>query len=79
MEEVVVDVGPELFDDEGGGINADVEAPLAAGAAEGAFARGVIEGGDPGSCAGADDFADVEGVVPVVVAGDDGAAEVRGI
>ena len=75
MEQVVVDVGPELFDDEGGGIDADVEAPLAAGIAEGALGGGVVKIGETGGGPGSDDFADVEDFLAGVGTGDDGAAE----
>ena len=49
MEEGVIDVGPEFFGDEGEGIDADVETPLAAEVADGALAGEVIGGGDSGS------------------------------
>jgi len=75
VEEGVVDVGPELFDNEREGVNADVGGPLGAEGADGALAGGIVGGGDAAGGARADDFADVEGFVAGVVTGDDGAAE----
>ena len=75
VEEGVVDVGPELLDDEGEGVDADVEAPLVGGVAEGALADGVVEAGKAGGGSGADDFAGVEDFVAGVGTGDDGAGE----
>ena len=71
----MVDVGPELFDDKGESVDTDIEAPLVAGVAEGALATWVVEGGEAGGGAGADDFAGVEDFLAGVGAGDDGACE----
>jgi len=75
VEEGVVDVRPKLFDDEGEGVDADIQAPLIAGVAKGAFAGGVVEAGEPGRGSGADDFAGVEDFLAGVRAGDDDAGE----
>lgn len=44
VEEGVIYVGPEFLDDEGQGVDADIEAPLVCGVAEGALADGVVQG-----------------------------------
>lgn len=75
MEESMVDVGPELFDLERERVDGDIEAPLAAGVAEGAFGGGVVEVGDARGGTGAEDFAGVEDFLAGVRAGDDDAAE----
>ncbi len=75
VEEVMVDIGPELFDDEGGGIDTDVEAPLASGVTEGALGGGIVQIGDAGGGSGAEDFADVEDFFAGVGTCDDGATE----
>ncbi len=75
VEEGVVHVGPELFDDEGEGVDADVEAPLVGGVAEGAFADRVVEAGEAGGGSGAEDLAGVEDFVAGVGTGDDDAGE----
>jgi len=43
MEERVVDVGPELMEEEGAGIDADVLAPSVCCVAKGSLARWVVE------------------------------------
>src|SRR5271154_1853408 len=71
----MVDVRPELMKPEGAGVDSDVQAPSACGVIEGSFSRWIVEVRDAGGGARADDFADVEGVMTCVAAGDDGAAE----
>ena len=71
----MVDVGPELFKEEGAGIDADVQAPSAGRVRECSFSRRVVEVGDSGCCSRADDLAGVEGVVACIVAGYDGATK----
>jgi hypothetical protein len=75
VEEGVVDVGPEFLDDEGYGVDADVEAPLVGGVAEGALADGVVNAGEAGGGSCADDFARVEDFLAGVGTGDDDAGE----
>jgi len=60
---------------EGGGVDSDVQTPSACGVIEGSLSRWIVEVRDAGGGARADNFADVEGVMACVVAGDDGAAE----
>ena len=75
VEEGVVDVGPEFFDDEGERVDADVRAPLGAEVSDRALAAGVVSGGDRAGCARAEDFADVEGFIAGIVPGDDDAGD----
>ena len=68
VEELAVDVGPELMNEEGSGIDTDIRAPSACGIAKGALGLWVVEVRDPGGSARANDFADVQGIVAGVVA-----------
>src|ERR1700678_1023923 len=71
----MVDIGPELFEDEGAGVDADVQAPFACSVSEGSFSRRIVEVRDACCRSRADDFTEVEGVVACIVAGDDRATE----
>ena len=75
VEDGVIDLGPELSDEVGGCVDAYVQAPLAAGVGECALGAWVVGVGEGGGHAGAEDFADVEGFVAAVGAGDYGAAQ----
>ena len=75
VEEGVIDVGPEFFDDEGDAVDANVDAPVADDGGGVALAAGVVEGGDAGGGASAYDFAGVEDFVAGIVTGDDDAAD----
>ncbi len=75
VKEAMVDVGPELLEDEGSGVDADVEAPLSTDVAEGALPGGVVEAGDSGGGTGSNDFADVEDFLAGVRASDERSSE----
>ncbi len=71
VEDFFVDVGPELFEGEVGGVDEVAGEPLLADFGPGAVFGGVVEGGDSGCCARSDDLGEVEHLVAVVLAGDE--------
>lgn len=75
VEEAVVDVGPELSQYKGGGVEADIQRPVIGGVGEGALWCRVVEIRDACGGSGADDFADIEGLFAGVGTRNDGATE----
>src|ERR1700733_16276233 len=71
----MVDIRPELFAHKGRSIHTDINAPFLGCVAEGTFACGIVEIRYASGCAGADDFATVEGCSSSIGPGDDDAAE----
>jgi hypothetical protein len=61
MKERIVDIRPELFEDEGASIDTDIKAPFSRGVPEGTLARWIVQVGNSGCGASANDFSDVEG------------------
>ena len=75
VEEGMVEFGPELLEEEGDGVDADVGCPLLAGVGQGSLWGGVVKVGDACAHGRADDFARVEGGLARVGAGDEDARE----
>ena len=75
VEDSLVDVGPKLFVEEVEAVDDVAGEPLLSDLGPGAVFGGVVQAGDSGCSAGADDFGEVEGCISVIFTRDEDAGD----